>query len=120
MKFLAIITTPEGCDYAPGCGEYVEEIEADTFAGAWGTLIANQWGDYDPRLGGVEDPRTAVKNAEWMPIQGIRMVQVLAEEDSTYFDAWYTGACAAYERKERSGTEESERALLEKLKRKYE
>ena len=89
MKFIAIVEqSGDGCDYSIGCGIDYEEIEADTINDAWQKLIRGRWGDYDPRLGGLEDPHKAVKNDEMSPIGRVRMSSRLARGPSASSSAW--------------------------------
>lgn len=118
-KFIALIKTERGCDYAPDCGTFFERIEADSTAEAWAKLIKSKWGDWDVRLGGSEDPRDAVKNDSWVPIKDVKLLKIEEEHDSTIFDRWYEEACEAWDQEQREAQEVMERAQLKKLQAKY-
>jgi hypothetical protein len=121
MKFIAIIEqSGEGCDYSIGCGIDYEAIEATSLHDAWQRLIRGRWGDYDPRLGGLEDPRQSIKNDDMSPIARVRMFHVVKEHDGIYFDAWYDSACKAFEAAHSVKTERDERAEYERLKAKFD
>lgn len=114
-KFIAIISYTDACGDPPD----IEELEAKSMNDAWDKLIKSRWGDYDLRLGGLEDPRTAVKNGNWEPIRDVRVFHVLAGGDSNYFDAWYEAACTAYENKESLEQDDADRAEFERLQKKF-
>lgn len=114
-KFIAIIYYTEACDSPPS----FEFVEAEVMEAAWDKLIKSKWGDYDPRLGGFEDPRKAVKNSDWCPVKRVIMYRVLDEGDSAYFDDWYDAACAIWNERDREETEATEKAEFERLKKKF-
>jgi hypothetical protein len=119
-RFVAIITQAnDGCDHSIGCGTKVVDIKADTINDAWKKLIRDRWADYDPRLGGECDPHSAVKGCDYRPIEGVRMLHVITEDDSGYFDAWYDSACAAYDRAQEDEDTAAELAEYERLKAKF-
>ena len=121
MKFIAIIEQQDGqgCDYSIGCGIAYDEIEADSINDAWQKLIRGRWGEYDPRLGGPEDPRRSIKNDDMSPIARVRMIQVQAEDDGSYFDNWYDSACKAYDAAHSAKATRDERVEYERLKAKF-
>ena len=120
-KFVAIIKYAEGTGVEPEIVEIGDHDDDSILCinDAWNHLIMSRWSDYDPWMGGLEDPRRAVKNCCDEAIESVRMLHVMTE-DNSYFNVWYETACEAYERAEAMKTEEGERAYLAKLKVKYE
>lgn len=116
MKYaIIIIGEGEGCDYTIGCNQKLVELEATDLEAARVEAKEIMLGEYDPDENEFYEGYIHIRGED--QIESAQLVSIVEDLD---IDGWLNEALTIVNEHINNKCEAEERALLKKLKEKYE